>query len=140
MMLFIVLPEEETGFYLMRLNVVLHLANCDHMRYSVCTRLTKLFVASVSTAKFPIFGSSCLSQILSKYIHSEIFQTQLMDTERSEASKRISLKVKLMVYYCSEQDNFCWISVFSEFDSVMTKNFSNVFNFCLNLKFSLDLV
>lgn len=63
-----------------------------------------------------------------------------MDTERSEASKRISLKVKLMVYYCSEQDNFCRISVFSEFDSVMTKNFSNVFNFCLNLKFSLDLV
>lgn len=82
MKLFIVLPEEETGFYLMRLDVVLHLADCDHVRSNVCSRLTKWFVASVnkycysvSTAQFPIFGSSCLPHQLSKYLYSEIFQT-----------------------------------------------------------------
>lgn len=66
MMLFIVLPEEETGFYLMRLNVVLHLANCDHMRYSVCTRLTKLFVASVNKcySLFPQQNSPFLGAVV----------------------------------------------------------------------------
>lgn len=48
MKLFIGLPGEETGFYLMRLEVVLHLADFNHVRNSICSRLTKWFVASVN--------------------------------------------------------------------------------------------
>lgn len=72
----------------------------------VCGKCKQMLV-SVSTAKFPILGSSCLSQVLSKYLYSKIFQTQLEGTERRETSMRTSLKVKSMVYYCSEWHNFC---------------------------------
>lgn len=47
----------------------------------VCSKYKQILPFSVSTAQFPILGSSCLSQELSKYLYSEIFQTQLMGTE-----------------------------------------------------------
>jgi len=55
MKLFIVVPEEETGFYLMRLDVVLHLADCDHVSNNVCLRLTKWFVGSVNKYFYSLF-------------------------------------------------------------------------------------
>lgn len=55
MKLFVELPEEETGFYLMRLDVVLRLAGSDHVRNNICLRLTKWLVASVNKYCYSLF-------------------------------------------------------------------------------------
>lgn len=110
MKLFIELPEEETGFYLMRLEVVLHLADFDHVRNSICLRLTKWFVASVNKYCHFLFPPhsfmrdtissfsivcSCLIQGFTTCLYSDIFQTQLMGTDWHEELYVVILKTIL---------------------------------------------